>query len=135
MIKMSLDFKNPLKTTITHEPSNTSIQTSAPKDNNGDGSTFSPTDLFASSALSCLMTIMGIAANKRDINLEGMSGTVEKHMLSGPRRIGKLVIDVRLPIQLNQDDKEFIENAGLNCPVFKSVHPDLEKIIHFHYPE
>lgn len=135
MIKMTLEFGHKLKTTVTHEPSSTTLKTSAPVDNNGDGSTFSPTDLFATSALTCLMTIMGIAANKRDIELAGMTGSVEKHMFSNPRRIGKLIMDVHVPFNLNPDDQEFIERAGLNCPVFKSVHPDLEKLVTFHYPE
>ena len=133
MVKTTIQFAGKLKSTLTHGPSGVQINTAAPIDNNGDGSSFSPTDLMASAALSCVMTIMGIAANKKGIDLQGMSGSVEKHMLSNPRRIGKLVIEITIPLLIENDDKKVIETAGLNCPVFKSIHPDLEKIVTFNY--
>lgn len=126
MVKMNAKYLGNLKMELEHEPSSSFIKVSAPKDNFGDGSTFSPTDLFAVSYLTCMMTIMAIFAKTKSIELHGMNGSVEKHMMANPRRIGKLVIHIQIPLSLDENTQKAIKQAGLNCPVAKSVHPDLE---------
>jgi uncharacterized OsmC-like protein len=126
MVKMNATYIGNLKMELEHEPSSSIINVSAPKDNFGDGSTFSPTDLFAVSYLTCMMTIMAIFGKNKGIELNGMSGSVEKHMLSNPRRIGKIIIRINIPLNLDENTQKGIIQAGINCPVAKSVHPDLE---------
>ena len=55
-------------------------------------------------------------------------------MLSEPRRIGKIEIKISIPpIQIEEKDKKVLELIGDNCPVMKSLHPDLEVITQYNW--
>lgn len=127
-------YKNGLRTICTHLQSGNEIITDAPKDNNGNGEFFSPTDLVATALASCMMTIMGIAANAHKINIEGLRAEVLKIMESNPRRIDKIEIKMYFPNQIYTDkEKQILENAARNCPVAKSLHSNLTQDITFIY--
>ena len=106
--------------------------TDAPVDNMGKGESFSPTDLLATSMLNCMMTIIAIAAESREIDVSGMRGSVEKHMASGPRRVSKLEVEISLPTELNSEDRAWLIKRGLACPVHKSVSQEMEVEVQFH---
>ena len=108
MVRIEAKYENGLRCIATHIPSGKQIITDAPIDNHGKGESFSPTDLLATSMLTCIMTIIGIRAEKKKIDVNGMSGSVEKSMTTNPRRVGKLEIIIKLPSNL--DLKELIEN-------------------------
>lgn len=133
MVKMNFEYTENLGVQALHEPSKAEIKTAAPKDNNGDGSSFSPTDLLASATVTCMITLMGINANKNGIDISGTKGSVEKHMFENPRRIGKLVIEINVPQNLKEAEQKMLKVAALNCPVVKSINPEikLETNIHF----
>ncbi len=125
-------YKGDLRTNAIHLASGETIITDAPKDNNGRGEAFSPTDLAATSLASCMMTIMGIAANARGIKIEKMEADVTKIMAQNPRRISEIVVNVMLKINNDTDDyRKVLTEAGLNCPVAKSLHPDIKQNITF----
>lgn len=130
-------YTGELHTKATHLKSGTIIETDAPTDNNGKGERFSPTDLVATALSCCMMTLMGIASQKHNIDIDGTSCEVEKIMASNPRRIDTIRIHMTLPGSKSYTDKEkqILEKSALTCPVFKSLHPDLTKDIHFHWPE
>lgn len=112
---------------MTHELSGNSIITDPPLDNGGEGKSFSPTDLLATAAGSCVMTIMSIFAKKNQINLSGMRCDVEKHMSSSPpRRVSKLDIKIYMPRSLPADIREKLEEVGNSCPVLLSLSPAME---------
>ena len=116
---------SPTTTSLTHE-SSSSITTMAPRDNGGDGSTFSPTDLCAASFAACVATTIGLFATRRGIPLDGIDFTVEKEMSAEPpRRIARL--DARFRIHSSCGDEDFrkLVNAGKSCPVRRSLHPDV----------
>lgn len=133
MSTASIVYAGNLRTTSTHTRSGAIISTDAPPDNHGLGEAFSPTDLVSSALVSCMMTIMGIAARTHQIDLTGLAGRVEKLMASDPRRINKLVVHLYLPGNFDQKQKRILEEGARNCPVAKSLHPDLVQEIHFHY--
>lgn len=128
-------YKESLRTDCEHIKSGTKIETDAPTDNNGKGERFSPTDLVATALASCMLTLMGIAVQERDINIDGTTCDVEKVMVSNPRRIGAINIKMTLPVDKSYSDKEraILEKAALTCPVFLTLHPDVEKNIEFVY--
>jgi putative redox protein len=111
------------------------LQTDAPIDNQGKGESFSPTDLLATALGTCMMTTMGIYAKRHNIDLKGAMVRVEKHMSDNPRRIGKLIVEFKIPIKPDEKQRQALENAALTCPVHKSLDPEIEIPIHFHYPE
>lgn len=122
-----------LRTEATHMKSGQKIITDAPVDNHGLGQFFSPTDLAATSLASCMMTIMGIAADHHNITLTDVSASVVKVMASNPRRIAKIKIIITIGDPLNEKEQMILEKAALNCPVALSLHPDIIREIHFEY--
>ena len=97
----------------------------------GKGESFSPTDLVATSMLTCIMTIVGIRAQSKDLDVSGMKGSVEKTMESSPRRVGKLDINISLPNHLSIEDRSWLITEGCNCPVCHSVSENMEVDITF----
>ena len=98
-----------------------------PTDNRGKGERFSPTDTLCVALATCMITTMGIRAADMHIDLTGTKIDVTKHMLSEPRRIGKIEITLHMPsIGLEEKDKNLLQKIGDNCPVIKSLHPDVE---------
>ncbi len=131
MVRIDASYDGNLRCTATHEPSGNQLITDAPVDNKGKGESFSPTDLLATSMLTCIMTIVAIRADSRDIDVSGMFGSVEKTMAANPRRISKLEVVVRLPEGLNLDDRAWLITEGCNCPVCVSVSESMEVDVTF----
>ncbi len=134
MVSISIEYQGKLRCQARHEPSGNTLITDAPIDNCGKGESFSPTDLVATALGSCILTIMGIIAERNEIDISGAEVNVGKEMVADPvRRIGSLKVDVRIPHQLSEDDRKRLENGARTCPVHKSLHPDVDAPIVFHY--
>jgi putative redox protein len=126
-------YTGQLSTESVHLQSGTTIITDAPTDNNGKGQTFSPTDMVSNSLATCMFTIMGIKANQLGINFDGSTAAVTKIMQTDPRRIGKIIIVFEMNLETDQKTQTILERAGLTCPVFLSLHPEIEKDISFNW--
>jgi len=136
MVKMNAVYEGDLRCRLTHEQSGSVILTDAPKDNMGKGEAFSPTDLVAAALGSCMLTIMGIAARKSNIDIKGARVDVSKEMVTTPlRRIGTITVDVHMPKGIPVDQRSMLEHAAHACPVHKSLHPDVVTPINFHYAD
>ena len=123
-----------LRTRVEHSASGESFITDAPTDNNGRGEAFSPTDSVCAALSSCMMTLMGIYAEREGIDLGGLHSEIVKHMEANPRRIGKIEIDFFWPdASATPHQMEMLKRAALTCPVSKSLHPDLVQDIRFHF--
>ncbi len=131
MVKISLIYEGDLRVTARHEPSQKNLITDAPVDNHGRGESFSPTDLLATGLASCMATIMGIKAAKQNVSLQGMTLTVEKEMVEGPRRIGSLTTVVHAPKNIPLSVQEELKNAAVTCPVYLSLNPEIKKPVTF----
>lgn len=130
----SIIYKGELNCSATHSQNKTVIETDAPIDNKGKGEKFSPTDLLCVSLATCVITTMAIKADEMQINLEGATLEVTKSMIVDPRRVGRIDIKITLPkLNLTDKDKLILERSGYNCPVQKSLHPDVEKEIKYHW--
>jgi len=126
MTKVKILYQGNLHTECTH-PSGAVIETDAPKDNQGKGEAFSPTDLLAASLGSCVLTLMGIAGRKLGLDLKGTAAEVEKEMVSAPRRrVGKLAVRVRSSLSPDSQARERLERAAIECPVHYSLHPEIK---------
>lgn len=121
-------YEGQLRTRSTHLNSDTSVLTDAPLDNKGKGETFSPTDLVSSGLASCMMTLVGIAANEREIEIEGMEAEVTKKMASSPRRIEAIAITLYINAKnLSDHQKDILRRVARTCPVALSLHPDVHQ--------
>ena len=134
-VRISGEYLGGLKMELTHEPSGRVIPTAAPVDNAGDGSSFSPTDLVAAALGSCMITTMAIVAAREGIPFTGASFALEKHMRSGPRRIDRIPVTVRMPPGLSTAQRRRLEEIALGCPVFETLRPEIEKEVSFVYEE
>lgn len=130
----TITYLGDLRTEATHTQSQEKIITDAPVDNKGKGEAFSPTDLLATSLGSCMLTIMGIAAREREINIEGTSCAITKIMAADPRRVSEIHAEIAFTGSYNDKEKAILEHAAKTCPVFYSLHPDILKVITFKYP-
>lgn len=127
-------YTGDLRTEAEHLQSGTQIITDAPVDNHGKGESFSPTDLVAGALTSCMMTIMGIAANKLDLDLKGLSAETTKIMQADPRRISKIRIHFSWPeCNLSQEHRDHLKQKALTCPVALSLHEDLKQEVSFDF--
>ncbi|WP_158730466.1 OsmC family protein [Flavobacterium sp. I-STPA6A] len=122
-----------LRTSSIHLQSGTEILSDAPLDNNGKGEAFSPTDTVANALATCMMTIMGIKARDLNVDLKGSIANVTKIMNAEPRRIGAIKIAFDVFGTQNEKEKTILERAALTCPVFLSLHPEIEKNISFNW--
>jgi putative redox protein len=127
MIEITVNYEGELHCHNTHGPSGSTVTTDAPIDNNGRGQSFSPTDLIATALGSCMATIMGIVAQNKGVSLEGMTIKVGKHMSDDlPRRIAKLEVAIEVPLAADHPERKTLESSARACPVFQSIHTDIE---------
>jgi putative redox protein len=134
MVTMTFEYLGELRTRARHEPSGTTLIMDAPVDNHGKGESFSPTDLVATGLGGCILTVIGIVAQRHNLDLRGTTAQVVKEMVTdGPRRIARLTLDVNLPASLSPDDRRRLEHAGHSCPVHRSLHPDVDVKITFRF--
>lgn len=122
-----------LKMELTHEPSGTMIRTAAPVDNQGDGSSFSPTDLLAAALGSCMVTTMAVVAQREGIPFAGARFRLEKHMSSNPRRVAAVPVRVEMPAELSMEHRRHLEHIAQTCPVARSLSPDVVQTVEFVY--
>ncbi len=124
-----------LRTEATHLKSGNQIFTDAPTDNRGKGEAFSPTDLVATSLGSCILTIMGIKAMDKNIDMVGAKASIKKVMTSNPRRISKIEVVLQMPDKkYSEAEKNILEKAAHHCPVARSLSDDLEEMIEIIWP-
>ncbi|MGI8584746.1 MAG: OsmC family protein [Chitinophagaceae bacterium] len=130
----SIVYQGDLRCQATHLQSGTVIETDAPTDNRGKGEKFSPTDTLCVSLATCLITTMALKARNMSIELKNTKVDVTKHMLKDPRRVGQIDITIHFTrLQLDDDQKTILEKTGNNCPVAKSLHPDLKTNIEYNW--
>ena len=127
-------YQGDLRTQATHLQSGDIILTDAPKDNHGKGEAFSPTDLVATALGSCMLSIMGIIANRHEINILGTQVSIHKIMQANPRRIAAIEVTMHMPnVTYTPKERALLENAARTCPVALSLHPELEQKLSFVY--
>tara|TARA_Y100001970_G_scaffold21597_2_gene24643 strand:- start:1023 stop:1427 length:405 start_codon:yes stop_codon:yes gene_type:complete len=132
MSKFRVVYKGDLSTEIEHLDSGSKIITDAPKDNQGLGQTFSPTDLVASSLASCMLTIIAIANRTHSLNIEAMDANVEKIMSSNsPRKISQINVKISIKGVFDDKSKLIIERSAKNCPVHHSLDVGVDLIINY----
>lgn len=134
-ITIKTKYLGELRCESLHVKSGNKIITDAPVDNKGKGEAFSPTDLLATALATCMITIMGIQANQRGINIDGVECDVTKIMSAQlPRKVAEVVIDFRFAANnFSEEQKQILHDAAYSCPVALSLHPDLKKTVNFNF--
>lgn len=134
MVVIEGRYVGDLRCEAVHGPSGSRLATDAPKDNEGRGEAFSPTDLVATALGTCIATTIAIVARRRGFDVTDMAWKVEKHMVTDPvRRIGRLPVEIHLPASLTAEQRTIVERAAHTCPVSKTLHTDVDAGITFVY--
>lgn len=138
MVDIYLHYEGALRCVATHGPSGATLATDAPVDNHGRGESFSPTDLVATGLGSCMVTLMGIVANKQQWFIDGIAVHVQKEMTTTPpRRIERLRVTLEVPevvaCKLDASARAGLEHAAHTCPVRLSLLPAIEVPVTFRW--
>jgi putative redox protein len=132
VVAIEMEYLGDLHCKAVHGPSGTELETDAPKDNQGRGESFSPTDLVATAMGTCILTTMGIMARTLGLDIAGAKASVEKEMTAtAPRMIARLGTKIHMPTGIGEENRVKLERAAHTCPVHKSLHPDVQKPIEF----
>ena len=137
-VEINIAYEGGLHCSAVHGPSRQTLSTDAPVDNGGKGAAFSPTDLGATAMGTCMVTIMGLVAQRNNLNIDGLQVQVLKEMTADPvRRIGALKTRLVFPRGklLAAADRAKLEAAAKTCPVKQSLHPDVKTPVEFVYPD
>jgi uncharacterized OsmC-like protein len=133
MATSKVTYLGDLRTSSIHLQSGSEIISDAPIDNNGKGEAFSPTDTVANGLASCMFTVMGIKAREMDVDFSGSTAEVTKVMAAEPRRISEIYVVFTMNLEADEKTKTILERTAMTCPVFYSLHSDIEKIITFNW--
>ena len=125
-------YEGALRCHSSHGPSGCELETDAPTDNQGKGERFSPTDLVATALSTCILTILGIVAERHGWPLQGASARIEKTMTpEAPRRIALLEVWISLPAGLSEQQRAVLRLAGESCPVKLSLEGAVQMRLHW----
>lgn len=130
-----ITYLGDLRCESEHLQSGTRVFTDAPTDNHGKGEVFSPTDLCATSLAQCMLTTIAILGKDKGINIEGSYAELQKIMNPKPRKIAEIVCDLYFPGSFSDEEKAFIENTAMNCPVALTLSAEVKKSVTFNYPD
>ena len=133
MVKITGTYTGQKHCQAEHEPSKSILQTDAPKDNQGRGESFSPTDLVATALGTCILTTIAIFAERDGVDVTNSRMLVEKEMTPPPRRIASLKTIIEMPKSIPDEYREKIQSYAENCPVKKSLHPDVQVPVEIRY--
>lgn len=134
MVTITGEYQGSLRCSATHGPSGNGLTTDAPRDNQGKGEAFSPTDLVATGFATCIATTMAIVARRHGVELDGLRYEVTKEMSTdAPRRIARLTATLWLPPSAAKVPAGVLEHAAHHCPVHQSLAAGVEKVITFQW--
>jgi len=134
MTTLTTEYKGSLRTENQHTRSSSIVITDAPVDNQGKGEAFSPTDLVCTALSSCMLTTMGILADRENIDMKGLQTEVVKIMSGAPRKIAEIQITLSHPaLEATEVQKQKLKNAALTCPVALSLHESVKQTVTFNF--
>jgi len=134
MVTITGEYTGELHCTAVHAPSGAALSTDAPKDNQGKGESFSPTDLVATALATCAITTLAIVGRRNGVELGTIKYEVTKEMTAeSPRRIARLHLSLWLPPEAKQLPEDKVRNAVERCPVHLSLAPEVIRVIDLHW--
>jgi putative redox protein len=135
MVEMHAKYVGEKHCEIVHLPSKSMIETDAPKDNQGRGERFSPTDMMGAALATCVLTTMAMMAERDGLKMIGATAHVSKEMNLNPRKIARLPVTVQMPSGIPEAARAKLAAAAHSCPVHRSLHPDVDAPIEINYPD
>ncbi|MDO5536565.1 MAG: OsmC family protein [Desulfovibrionaceae bacterium] len=95
-----------------------------------------PTELLAAALGACTMTVLGFVARRLEVDVTGTKVEVEHVMTEDHHKVAKIEVTYILPAgDWPAKVRKQFERAVRRCPVHASLHPDIEQVFNFVWPE
>lgn len=104
-----------------HAESGTKLITDVTPHYGGGGSSFSSTDLVGVALATCIGSSVAPVAEREGIALDRFRISVEKTLLTNPRKIGALRVEIRMPSGLTDAQIKKLTNAAKTCAVHRTL--------------
>lgn len=133
MSHMEIVYAGSYSTKVYSSENELEVVTDAPKEHGGTGIHLSPTDLFAASLGSCVITVLSMHAKKMQISFEGVRAHVTKNGTPAGG-ISEIIVEVHYPGSLSKEIQEKLEACAKHCPIHQCIDPKIKQqiIIHTH---
>ena len=93
---------------------------------------YNPMQLLCLAGVACTLSTLGAVSEVHNFSVEGMKATVDYKVTDKPKRLQSMdvVIDLR-GHEYSPKEKKILELALEQCPVMRSLAPDVEKVVEF----
>ena len=130
---MSVVYDRNVHTVASHLPLKQTIPLEGCSAFGGKGEDLNPIDLVAMGLASCLLIVMGKAAEASDLCIVGARADVTYDLVN--YKIAAITVDLRLPKKLDPVDQTKLEAESKRCPVFLAINPEVKVTVNYHWPE
>ena len=123
------------RTEITHrEKPEGTVRTDGPGKIYGDVPLLNPTEMLCAALAGCILMMSDVVCKRLELDLAGSRLELAYKLADDMSRLEKIEIDVYVAEgEYDKRQRVSIERAGMTCPVGNSLHPDIEKIVRFHF--
>jgi uncharacterized OsmC-like protein len=112
------------KVSFTVQSRNHLVLSDQPKANGGTDMGMTPPELFLASLGTCVGYYVAQYFDARMLKCEGLQINVQGEILTNPGRIGKIIIQIGLPVELKPDRLEVLLRTVNHCTVHNTLtHP------------
>lgn len=129
---MQVVYDRNVHTVAYHDPLKQTIPLEGCSAFGGQGADLNPIDLLAMGLASCLMIVMGKAAEAEGLDIVGAKADVRYELVD--YRIAAIQVDIRLPRKLTSTDQAKLETESKRCPVFLAISPEVKVTVHYIWP-
>lgn len=124
-----ITYLGDFKIVSQHGKSGAEITTCAPLREGGTSEYFSPSDIFGISYGQSMLMAVAVLGKSKGIDITGATCELKKSTYPELKSIGTIFCIVRIPGTFTDEEKKFIEETALNCPVALSMHPSIQKTV------
>ena len=130
---MEVAYDRNVHTVAVHHPLGATIPLEGCSAFGGKGLDLNPIDLLSMGLASCLLIVMGKAAEADGLDIVGAKADVSYDLVN--YRIAQISVDIRLPNKLAAADQTKLETASKQCPVLLAISPDVKVAVNYVWPE
>ena len=99
----------------------------------GLGEQPSPGDLLAATVASCMLSMVAYTGKRKGFETAGIC--IQAACGEGAQGVGSLHFDITVPMPTQPQQRRLMEAAVASCPVGNSLHPDIPKVLHWHWAQ
>lgn len=134
MEEIKVVYNGNLQTEATCGASPIVLRTDNSADSRAAGATYTPVDMFVTSLGACMLSIMGMTAQRRGVSIDGATVAMTYASDEATHRVTSITATFRFPgVGLSEADRKVLRAAAKACPVGASLSADIEKNLVFEF--